>query len=145
MSPALQVWCPEMTLARSVANGAGPAVTTEGHLRHRMRELIASLPEGRPPGYERRRCTRYPFPRLIEITPVDAAGASLDDGVTVVGKSISESGLDFYSPSPVPFRRAEIRLKGNEPDEMRPILSLDWCRFHRLGWYENGGRFTREL
>ncbi len=91
---------------------------------------------------ERRRETRYPFPFLVHLTPVDAQGAPCgDEGVVVVGKHISERGLGFYHPQPLPHRRVIASLEGPHGGWFGFLIDLTWCRFTRQGWYESGGRF----
>jgi hypothetical protein len=54
---------------------------------------------------ERRREQRFPFPRLLQLTPVSADGLRrLGPSVTAAGKQLSESGLSFFHPGPLPFR-----------------------------------------
>jgi len=68
---------------------------------------------------ERRREQRYPFPGLIYLTPVAAAGAPpRGESLVVVGKHISERGLGFYHPQPLPYRRMIA--------SMRPAMGTGW-------------------
>jgi hypothetical protein len=94
---------------------------------------------------ERRTDTRYPFPYLIHLTPV------ADDGITpagetivVVGKHLSEGGLGFYHPQPLPYRRmiASFESHGRW---LGFLIDLNWCRFTCQGWYESGGRFLQAV
>ena len=94
---------------------------------------------------ERRREMRYPFPQLIHLTPVGddnltPCGASL----TVVGKHISQRGLGFYHPTPLPHRRMIASLECDH-GWFSFLVDLNWCRFTRQGWYESGGRFLRAV
>lgn len=89
---------------------------------------------------ERRNETRYPFPYLVHITPVAADGVTAEgDTVVVVGKHLSEQGLGFYHPKPLPFRRVIASLENNGR-WVSFLIDLKWCRFTRQGWYESGGR-----
>jgi hypothetical protein len=90
---------------------------------------------------ERRRETRYAFPFLIRITPVGADDATpCAESVVVVGKSVSERGLGFYHPHPLPYRRMIASMEGPRGDEFAFLIDVTWCRFTRQGWYESGGR-----
>ncbi|HWA99124.1 MAG TPA: hypothetical protein VG713_11555 [Pirellulales bacterium] len=95
---------------------------------------------------ERRRDQRYPFPRLLTLLPVD--GETLETVgayVTAVGKHISESGLGFYHPDPLPFRWIVVSVDNGQGVGLRFLVDVNWCRFTRQGWYESGGRFVRAL
>lgn len=89
---------------------------------------------------------RYPYPQLVRLTPVELDGET-DAGETlvVVGRQLSEQGLDFYHPSPLPYRRVIVTLETSEGRWLRLLLDLTWCRFTRQGWYESGGRFIKIL
>jgi len=95
---------------------------------------------------ERRRETRYPFPSLINLTPVGEDGATpCGESVVVVGKHVSERGLGFYHPKPLPYRRMIASLEGPRGDWFGFLVDLSWCRFTRHGWYESGGRFLESV
>jgi hypothetical protein len=93
-----------------------------------------------------RRCeTRYPFPYLVHLTPVDEDGSLLQsETVVVVGKHLSERGLGFYHPKPLPYRRVIASLESNGR-WLGFLLDLTWCRFTRQGWYESGGRILESV
>ncbi|MFZ5828563.1 MAG: hypothetical protein ACOY3P_00670 [Planctomycetota bacterium] len=95
---------------------------------------------------ERRRESRYPFPYLIQLTPVG------DDGITpcgestvVVGKHLSERGLGFFHPKPLPHRRMIASLETAGGQWLAFLIDINWCRFTRQGWYESGGRFLQSV
>jgi hypothetical protein len=93
---------------------------------------------------ERRREQRYPFPHLIHLTPVAADGRTPSgESVVVVGKHLSERGLGFYHPKPLPYRRMIASLDAGNGTWLGFLVDLSWCRFTRQGWYESGGRFLR--
>jgi hypothetical protein len=55
---------------------------------------------------ERRRENRYPYPYLVHLTPVGPDGLTPQgEPVVVVGKHLSDRGLGFYHPKPLPYRR----------------------------------------
>jgi hypothetical protein len=94
---------------------------------------------------ERRHETRYPFPYLVHITPVAADGVTPEgETVVVVGKHLSEQGLGFYHPKPLPYRRVIASLENNGRWAAF-LIDLKWCRFTRQGWYESGGRILESV
>ncbi len=94
---------------------------------------------------ERRGETRYPFPFLVHLTPLGEDGtASCEESVVVVGKHMSERGLGFYHPKPLPHRRMIASLEGPR-GWFGFLVDLTWCRFTRQGWYESGGRFLEAV
>ncbi|MBN2476214.1 MAG: hypothetical protein JXB62_16495 [Pirellulales bacterium] len=95
---------------------------------------------------ERRKENRYPFPYLVHLSPV------AEDGITpqgemlvVVGKHLSERGLGFYHPKPIPYRRMIVSLEANNGQWLGFLIDLNWCRFTKQGWYESGGRFLQPV
>jgi hypothetical protein len=110
-----------------------------------VRGLLAGM---FPPGtsLERRREQRFPFPRLLQLTPVSADGLQrLGPSVTAAGKQLSESGLSFFHPDPLPFRWVVASLDKSDGRWIGFLLDVDWCRFTRQGWYESGGKFIRAI
>jgi hypothetical protein len=94
---------------------------------------------------ERRHETRYPFPYLVHITPVAADGITVQgETMVVVGKHLSEQGLGFYHPKPLPYRRVIASLEDNG-HWLGFLIDLKWCRFTRQGWYESGGRILESV
>jgi hypothetical protein len=113
--------------------------------RHIVRGMIASLCSAQPLS-ERRRDMRLPYPQLVVLLPVDGDTLQpVGPSQAVVGKQISESGLSFFHPTPLPFRWVIVELEGCNDQRIRLLLDLDWCRFTRQGWYESGGRFVRAI
>ncbi len=95
---------------------------------------------------ERRRDGRYPFPYLVQLTPVAEDGVTAEgETITVVGKHLSERGLGFYHPKPLPHRRMIASLATGGDRWMTFLIDLSWCRFIKQGWYESGGRFLRSV
>jgi hypothetical protein len=91
---------------------------------------------------ERRTETRHPYPYPIHMTPVDRRGQPLlDETFVVVGRHLSNHGLDFYFAQPLEWSRviASFPLQGGA--WLGLLMELTWCRFSRHGWYDNGGRF----
>lgn len=104
--------------------------------------LAAMYPDGTIA--ERRRHERFPYPRLVRLTPVAADGqTALDEMLVVAGKHLSERGLGFYHPAPLPYRLVVASLEKTPGEWLSLLLDVSWCRFSRQGWYESGGRFLR--
>jgi hypothetical protein len=109
-------------------------------IRTQVWGLVTTLyPKQRP--LERRRESRYPFPYLVHLTPVDEAGNPSGATIVVVGKHLSERGLGFYHPRPLPYRRMIASLERANGEWIGFLIDLSWCRFTKQGWYESGGRF----
>ena len=95
-------------------------------------------------GVERRSQGRYPYPYLVQLTPVGDDGITPEGpSVVVVGKHLSEHGLGFYHPAPLPYRRMIASLEGAGGARLAFLIDVTWCRFKRQGWYESGGRFVQ--
>ncbi len=93
---------------------------------------------------ERRRENRYPFPYLVQLAPVgDDGHTPQGEPVVVVGKHLSERGLGFYHPKPLPHRRMIASLQSGNGQWISFVIDVSWCRFIKRGWYESGGRFVR--
>ncbi len=117
----------------------------EDDVRTQVWNLLGALyPRGNL--VERRGEQRYPYPFLIHLTPVAADGISPEgERVVVVGKHLSERGLGFYHPKPLPHRHMIAFLQASGGTRLAFLIDLNWCRFTRQGWYESGGRFLRTV
>jgi hypothetical protein len=94
------------------------------------------------PRAERRREPRLPYPYPIYLTPINPSGVALvDETLIVIGKHLSEHGVDFYHREAIPHRRVIASLDAGDLGWVGLLLELTWCRFTRHGWYDNGGRF----
>ena len=127
-----------------------PAATLDAPLPpHRTCDAIArsvrqALSAAERPwcGAERRREPRMPYPYPIYLTPLTPADQPLaDDTIVVIGKHLSDHGVDFYHREALPYRRVIASLDVGELGWIGLLLELTWCRFTRYGWYDNGGRF----
>src|SRR5262245_23783081 len=107
-----------------------------------VRSAFAAVePRGRPP--ERRREARYAYPYPIHLTPYGDAGLpNVNRTFVVIGKHLAPHGLDFYFSQPLGERRVIASLDCGREGWIGLVLELDWCRFSRHGWYDNGGRFV---
>jgi hypothetical protein len=91
---------------------------------------------------ERRRDRRYPFPYPIRLTPVGDDGVTpIGEEIVVLGKHLTEHGLDFYYREPLAQRWVLATFECGSLGDVTLLLELTWCRFGRHGYYENGGRF----
>lgn len=92
---------------------------------------------------ERRTDQRYPYPRLITLQPMRRDGRTpVGAPVTVVGKHLSERGLGFFHPEPLPQRLVVVSLDKGDGRRLSFLLDVHRCRFTPQGWYESGGRFV---
>ncbi|MBL9084741.1 MAG: hypothetical protein JNK76_23250 [Planctomycetales bacterium] len=119
-------------------------LSPDDQLRRQVRELLGGLyPEG---PFERRHEQRYPYPKLIQLMPTNSDGSvTLGSKIVVSGKQISEHGLSFFHPQPLPYRLVVAVLESIDRTKHGFLLDLDWCRFTQLGWYESGGKFLRAV
>jgi len=102
--------------------------------------LAAVEPFRRP--LERRRESRSPYPYPIHLTPFgDDGQPDVDSTLVVIGKHLAPHGLDFYCRQPLADRRMIASLDCGSDGWIGMVVELDWCRFNRHGWYDNGGRF----
>jgi len=120
------------------------AAEGEDPVRWQVRELLSGM---YPPGaFERRREQRYPLPKLIRLRPISADGATpLGPTVIVSGKHISETGLSFFHPEPLPYRLVAATLEKLDGTHCEFVVDVGWCRFTQMGWYESGGKFIRQI
>ena len=95
---------------------------------------------------ERRHEARYPFPYLIHLAPVRDDGVTpCGEGLAVVGKHMSQRGLSFFHPKPLPYRRVIVSIESGTGRWFGFLMDLTWCRFTKEGWYESGGRFLQAV
>jgi hypothetical protein len=114
-------------------------------VRSQVWRLLAGLyPNGNR--IERRQEQRYPYPRLIALSPVAADGVTpLGCDLTVAGKHLSEGGLGFFHPQPLSHRLAIASLEAGDGRWLGFLLDIHRCRFTSHGWYESGGRFLKAV
>ncbi len=126
---------------RPVTGPPALASAEEEEVKNLVRLAVSSpLPERQ--FAERRREKRHPYPYPIYLTPVARDGRTPQGKtIVVVGKHISDHGLDFYHREPLPYRRVIASLACGSGQWVGLLLDLSWCRFCRHGWYDNGGRF----
>ncbi len=121
------------------------STTPENDVRSQVWSLVTTLLP-REDLVERRREQRYPFPHLMHLTPVGDDGLTPEgETVVVVGKHLSERGLGFFHPQPLPYRRMIVSLQTGNGVWLGFLIDLSWCRFTKQGWYESGGRFIQSV
>jgi hypothetical protein len=124
---------------------ADAAEFSEGPLQGEIWGLLAAM-YPQVDRDERRREERFPYPRLVHLTPVAADGFTpIAEPVVVAGKHLSGRGLGFYHPAPLPHRLVVASLEQAPNESLHVLLDVSWCRFRRGGWYESGGRFLRRV
>lgn len=91
---------------------------------------------------DRRHGNRDPFPYPVHLTPIlSDHRPDVEQTITVIGRHLSDQGLDFYHFEPIPFRRAVVSLPTNGKEWVSFLFELFWTRYNCHGWYDNGGRF----
>ncbi len=117
-----------------------PPLVAEAGVRKQVSGLLAGM-YGEAGSSDTRRSARFAFPRLVYVTPAEADGQPSRVGTFVAaGRHISDGGLGFFHPDPIPYREVIVSLE-ETPGEWRSFLmELRWCKFIRQGWYESGGR-----
>ena len=118
---------------------------TDEEIRNEVWNILGAIypTEGH---HERRTEQRYPYPYLVYLTPVGEKGLTpIAETIVVVGKHLSEGGLGFYHPKPLPYRRMIATLNSPDGTTRKFLIDLTWCRFTKQGWYESGGRFLQSV
>ncbi len=130
--PQMNVWC----------DGSD---CLEDEIRAEVRCLIGRIYPGGD-FIDRREERRYPYPYLVRLIPVARDGTVLhDEAVVAVGKHLSDRGIGFYHPKPIPHRQMVVSLEASDGIDSAFVVDLGWCRFTRQGWYESGGKFLDVL
>jgi hypothetical protein len=134
-----------ITLSPSLGFREGPGNSVDSEVQAQVLGLLTAF-YPRTEVVERRRDSRHPFPHLVHLTPVGQDGVTPEgESVVVVGKHISERGLGFYHPKPLPYRRMIASVETANGHWIGFLIDLNWCRFMRQGWYESGGRFLQSV
>ena len=110
-------------------------------LRFQVRKLLHPEIVNRA-DQERRREKRRPYPSPFRITPFDDRPL-MDKQLVVVGKTLSELGVDFYHREPLPYRTVIASFDQLDGEAVHLLLDLTWCRFCQRGIYDSGGRFLK--
>ena len=105
---------------------------------------LDSQSDREPQVSERRSRKRVPYPQPFFITPLNRHGESLvAETISVIGHRLSPAGIDFYHREAIPYRHVIASFPVQDDHWVAFVLHLNWCRFNRFGWYDNGGRFLR--
>lgn len=95
---------------------------------------------------ENRLESRHPYPYPVHLTPMNEKGEpQLEETVIVLGRHLSDHGIDFYHREPLGERRYIASLPIGSSDWVGFMLELHWTRFSRHGWYDNGGKFVQKI
>jgi hypothetical protein len=90
---------------------------------------------------ERRSEPRFPYPYPFHLTPLSESGLILvESTLSVIGRHLSEHGLDFYHREPFPFRRAIATLPAMANGWIGLVIELKSTRLSGHGWYAYGGK-----
>ena len=94
----------------------------------------------------RRREPRIPYPRLVELTPLDNdQQQQAEKPFHVVGKQLASQGLDFFHHEPIPHRYVVAALEAGPERWLHFLMRINWCRFIKAGWYDSGGKFVKQI
>jgi len=131
------------TMTTALPGASGLLRRGENGLRQAVETILATfLPQTRTRRTQYQREPRYPFPFLLQLTPVqDETTTSQGTPICVVGKNLSSRGIGFYHQQPIPFRKAIVTIEDGSGRQTSFLVELSWCRFTRQGWYDSGGRF----
>ena len=120
-----------------------PSAMREEQIRVSVQLARASCKQ--PPNFfrpERRQSPRDPFPYPVHLTPLlGDQRPNVEQTIIVIGRHLSDKGLDFYHHEPVPYRRAVVSLPTDGKEWVSFLFELFWTRYNCHGWYDNGGRF----
>jgi len=129
------------------AESAVPSLTevySDDQVRRSARIIMSRAGARRNPVTERRQDSRQAFPYPFQITPVDGDVPLVEATLSVIGKHMSERGVNFYHSESISYRRV-IATFESDHEFLHLMLELTSCRFGGHGWYENGGRFLRPV
>ncbi len=92
---------------------------------------------------ERRNSERINYPFPVFLTPYDSMGdLKTDDSFGVIGRQLSPKGFNFFHREPIAEKRVVASFEYSPDRWLGMQLELNWCRFGRHGYFENGGEFT---
>jgi hypothetical protein len=132
----------EMAPAAPLVLPREPSAMREEQIRVSVQMARASCKQPHSFRLERRLSDRDPFPYPVHLTPLSRDHQPvLAQTIIVIGRHLSEQGLDFYHHEPVPFRRAVVSLPTDGKEWVSFLFELFWTRYNCHGWYDNGGRF----
>ena len=124
-----------MVLARE------PSAVREEQIRVSVR-LALSFNADTPRRQERRRSARQLFPHPVRLTPLGRDQRPLaDESIVVIGRHLSEYGLDFYHHEAIPFRRAVLSIPTDGDEWISLLFELFWTRYNCQACYDHGGKF----
>jgi hypothetical protein len=134
------------TLSPQIDGSPKGVKPSNSEMRTQVRGLISTLLYGQDDSVERRRQVRYAFPHPVYLTPVGDDGSTPDgESIAAAGKDLSEGGLGFFHPAPLPTKRMIVSLQLGDGSWMAFVIELTRSRAIRQGWYETGGRFVEAV
>jgi len=118
--------------------------STDPSIQRQVWSVLAGLyPRGQ--ATDQRSLERFPYPHLLYLTPVGADNAPVGESVVVIGKHLSENGLGFYHPNPLPHRRMIASLELPHSLWAGFLIDIKWTRFTCFGVYDSGGQFLQTV
>jgi len=97
---------------------SGPLERWETEAHEQVRLVIAAVTSPRkkmtPQGRDRRRWRRVAFPYLLRLQPLLAGETPSGASITVVGRHLSEHGINFYHREPIPARKVAVWLTDDQ-------------------------------
>ena len=119
-----------------------PAAAPGQQSLYRFFEVLSDCQGGQTVKVERRNSVRIEYPYPIYLTPMDEFGnADLEESFCVLGRHISERGFDFYHKDPISLKKVVASFEYSPNRWLAATADLNWCRFGRHGYFENGGTF----
>ena len=134
--------CPNLT--ESIASTGGLAPEFNGHTAEiavYVQQVMFNSHPPTPP-IERRKDRRVAFPHILQLSFLNKT-LGISEKLSVVGKSLSIRGLDFYHRYPITPRLVTIQFDFVHIPAHELLLELSWCRYIRDEWYASGGRFLK--
>ena len=98
------------------------------------------------PRMERREHARRAYPNVISVTPlIDGTLEPASETVSVIGRNLSNLGLDFFHDYLIAEKEVVIGLQSAKESWSHFVMELGWSRFVQGGWYISGGKFTQVI
>lgn len=105
-------------------------------------EFSAPLPRA----IEKREHARRPYPSVVSVTPlIDGTREPASETFSVIGRNLSNLGLDFFHDYLIPEKEAVIGLQSANESWAHFVMEIGWSRFVQGGWYISGGKFTEVI
>jgi hypothetical protein len=110
-----------------------------------VHQLLASWQQTTPL-QQRRRWHRATYVKRILLTPLhDTTDEPIGETRRVTGRDLSLHGISFVHVQPLPYSKVALGLEMPDGISSPVVTRLKWCRFTKLGVYQSGGQFVRQL